>query len=180
MRFKDYIKYWEDAAVSNRAIHHLSDPKYIAFKRVNIDEVWQSIKLNMKGKVVILENPEIRTSDALSDNTRKLLSGAVLFIEEVQKDNFDDEVTKCDELEIIAQQFMAKLINDVKKFKQNKNHPYKLKGIDQNTLQLNKVGPVFGNWFGWRLTFVLNQSFENNLVLDNADWLNDTQFSIYN
>lgn len=178
MKFKEYIEYWEQAARSNKAISHNPSTGKISFKRMNIDDVWNSVKLDLKDKVMIVENPEIRTYDGGSDNYRKMMSGGVLFIEEVKLGDVNDELNKLDALETITEQFAAKIVNDVRKFKQNQNHTWKIKGLDLNTIALNKVGPLFGNWHGWRLTFTFNQTFADRLFLKNEEWINDTAFSI--
>ena len=51
-----------------------------------------------------------------------------------------------------------------------------LKGFDVNSLRFYKVGPMFTNHYGWRVEFMLNDRFSNNLQLDETKWNNETKF----
>lgn len=177
MNVTDYINYFRDAAISNKLIGHTLNGKE-SFHRFDFEQVLGKVKSNFVGVNLIIEPPTYRASDALSDNPRKNLNGAFLIVKTAKKGDDADEVNSITITESIAWQLVAKMRNDVKKYNLDKSHPNKLTGLDLNSINMEDVGPIYGNSFGWRVNFIMNQSFTNNLVLNDADWYNDTKFSI--
>jgi len=178
MKFSEYETYFLEAAKSNKKISHLASPDKKTFRRIDIEEVITGAKSSMKGLSMFLEAPEIGTRDMLSDNPRKLFEGAFLILNEAAKGNFDSEMTVLDETMDVAEQVVAKMKNDLLKHKLNANHPYKIKGFDPSSVKMFKVGPVFGNWYGWRVSFTIDQTWSNRLTLNNNDWFFDTKATI--
>lgn len=178
MKIKEYVDYWEKAARSNKRIAHNPENNVNRFRRMNVDEILTDQNTDLKEKTMILENPEFRLFDALSDNPRKMITGGLLVIAEYEKGNFDDEIEKLAEMEIVAEQMLAKVRNDAKKYNINPKYPFKIKGIDLNSIRVNKVSNLFGYWTGWRIEFTFNQTFDNQLILKNEDWTDDTAFAI--
>lgn len=177
MKFSEYVAYFEQAAKSNKLLAHGVGDN-VAFKRIDIEDVLNGIKQDMVNTCMFLENPEIRTADILSDNPRKLFNGAFLIMKNTDKGDFEQQISALDECMTISEQVLTKIVNDSRISRQNPSHPWQIKGFDVNTIGLEKVGPVFGNWFGWRVQFTINQTFTNRLVLKASDWYDDVPFSI--
>lgn len=178
MKFAEYIAYFQNAATSNKAIAHGSDGRK-TFRRIDIEEVLTGLKADMNGQIcMFLENPEIRTLDALSDNQRKLMTGAFLILQQADKIDIGKQETALDQCLEVSEQVLSKMMNDARKSLQDKTHPWKLKGFDPNTVSMEKVGPVFGYFYGWRVQFTLNQPFPGIKALDESKWFDDTKWNI--
>jgi hypothetical protein len=178
MNFAEYVAYFEALAISNKAIGHTHEGRK-SFRRIDIEEVLNGAKADMDGEVcMFLESPEIRTYDGLSDNPRKLMYGAFLIMKQADKGDYESQIAALDTCMQVSEQALAKIYNDVKKKTQSKLHPWNIAGFDPNSVQFEKVGPVFGYYYGWRMQFTINQTFSNRLVLNDAEWYNDTKFSI--
>lgn len=179
MKFLELRKYWEDAARSNRMLRHESAKGYSAFKVMDIEEIVTGLSLDMSGMVLIMENPEIRPQDSLSDNPRKNIKGAVLVVQQFEKGNFPDRDKKIDECETVCEQLMAKLFNDYRKYKDSRNHPYRIEAFDLNSIGMQKVGNLFGGyWIGWRMEYAINNTFANGLILKDEDWYHDKAWTL--
>lgn len=178
MTTAEYVNYFKEAAKSNKVLKHLETPNRITFCKMNIDEILTLLKTDLVGTSMVLENFQKRGQDLLSDNKRKIITGAFLIIKYVESGNFDAEIAALDETEAVAEQILAKITNDNIKFRHSKNHPWKIKGFDPNSVRQNVVVNLFDGWFGWRTEFSIDQTFRNNLQLVNDEWLNDTKFTL--
>jgi len=177
MKLKDYVTYFKNLAISNKKIaHNLNGKK--TFRRIDIEEVLTGLKQDVDGLSLFLENPEIKPYDALSDNPRQIYEGALLIMNSVEKGDFEEQENVLSESLEVCEQILAKIKNDVKACSMDASHPHKIHGFDFNSVRINKIGPVFGVFYGWRMTFSLNQTFNDKLVLKNTDWYNDTKFTI--
>jgi hypothetical protein len=178
MKTSEIVAYFEAAAKSNKLLHHQSTPDRITFRRMNIREVMADECHDLKDITMILENPKKRTRDALSDNPRKLITVAFLVMMPVEDDDFDGEVEAMDKCELISEQMFSKIRNDITKRKSDITHQWALKGIDLNSIVSQDVHYIFGKWHGWRNEITIDQSFYNNMMLNNADWTNDTKWTL--
>ncbi len=175
MTISEYIAYFRTTAVNNKRIAH--DPGvHDTFFEIDIEQVWQNMKLETTDMSMVIECPEIRPSDVKSDNIRKMTTGAFLIIQEVEVSNIVDRETKLNETFMIAEQIASKLINDYKIYQQDKQHPFPIKGFDPATLYWQKVGPALGQHFGWRVEFTISDTFTNGLQLDATKWNNETSY----
>ncbi len=177
MIFSDYIAYFKTAAINHKLLLHV-DNTNVTFYRMDIEEVLTGLRYKLKTKSLILENPEKNTRDLLSDNPRKIITGAFLVIGPVKKNDFADEVTVLDKCEEISEDILSKIANDCSKFKRNPNWARAIKGFDPNSIRSQKVGPLFDNFYGWRTEFQIIQTYRNNLKLDASKWNNETAFTI--
>lgn len=179
MKPSEIRAYFEASAVSNVVLSHQEPSDRIAFKSMYIEEILQSLVIDFKNITLILETIQKRTRDLLSDNKRKMITIAFLVVDRVEKGNFSQEEQVMDQTEEVSEQIVAKIINDVAKWRMNNSHPWALKGFDPNSVRQNRVRNLFnGEWFGWRTELELDQSFANHLRLKNSDWKNDTAFVI--
>jgi hypothetical protein len=178
MRHSEYIAYFEEVAKSNKLLNHLATPDRKTFRSMHIDEILNDANTDLIEISLICEHYNIRTRDLLSDNPSKIITGAYLVIKQYEKGNTSSYDEILDETLIVADQILAKIKNDNKKFIQDKSHPWKLKGFDQNSARHSPVSNLFDFWGGWRVQFEIELSHLNNLVLKDEDWNNDTRFSI--
>ena len=176
MTFLDYIEYFRVAATNNKILAHTEAHK--AFYEIDIEDILNAMKLDDNNMAMLIECPEYRTNDGKSDNLRKMTTGAFVIVQEVEKGNITDRGIKLNETYVVAEQILAKMINDQKKYSINKAHPYVIKDFDPNTVYMQKVGPILSNHFGWRVEFTINDQFTNNLQLDQNNWNNETLFNI--
>jgi hypothetical protein len=178
MTIKDFVDYFENVAKGNKIISHATPQDRVAFKRIDIEDVINGIRSDLEGVSMYLESPEIKPADALSDNPRKLFKGAFLIMKPVDVSDVDQILEALDICQTVCDQILAKILNDLKKHKINSLHPFKIKGFNVGSVDMQKVGPIFGNSYGYRFTFTLDQTFTSNLILDQADWYSDTPFKI--
>lgn len=175
MTSKEWEKYFENGARSNRILSHEDPPGRKTFIRINIDEALNAMRNDLDDICLVLENFEVQGSDALSDNPRKLITGGFWVIKPVAQGDYDAETEALEECEAVIEQMIAKFRNDAKKTKASSAHPHRIQAVGLNT-RMNKVTNVFGNWHGYRCEVVFNQTFRNNLVLKNEEWKDDTVY----
>jgi len=177
MKFVDYIDYFRNAAINHKQLLHDTNGK-VSFYRMDIEELLSGLRTNLKSISLIIESPEKRTQDLLSDNPRKVITGAFLVIGPVKKNDFNDEVSVLDKTEAITEDILSKIKNDCSKYRRDSSWPRVIKGFDPSTIRSQKVGPLFNNFYGWRTEIQINQTYSNNLILDESNWNNETKFSI--
>jgi hypothetical protein len=177
MTLNQYIAYFEGVAVSNKIIGHTHNGD-VKFRRIDIEEVLGDLKTNMSGLSMFLENPELRVVDGRSDNYRQEWQGAFLILNKIKPGDINAQISVLNQTLTVCEQILAKIKNDAAKESMQANYAWPIKGFDFNSVRINKVGPVFTTWYGWRLTFTLNQTFNNGLILQNNEWYNDTKFTI--
>ena len=178
MKYSDYVNYFKTAAINNIALSHVDTTHHTFYEIDIIDIAQESLKFKNKYLSLLLESPEKRASDNNGDNVRKFISGAFAILKEAKTGNHADRQLVLDETEEVAEQIVSKILNDAKMHLQNKNHAWKLKGFDLNSIRFYKVGPMFTNHYGWRVEFTFNDTFLNNLHLDATKWNNETPHSI--
>ncbi len=176
MKFKDYIEYFETAAINNKVIAHDPTSNVPTFHEVDMETVLTSLRLNNFRMSLIVECPEYTVDDQKSDNIRALNGGAFLILKEVKKDDKVDRRKVLDDTLDVAEQFVSKILNDCRIYLQNKFHPNVIKGFDANSVRIQKTGPFGPNYYGWRVQFTMNQTFKNGLQLNENEWNNETKF----
>jgi hypothetical protein len=177
MNFEAYVNYFEDCAKSNRTIKHASAKGYNAFAMMDIEEIVTNTSANFNGTALILENPEYRDEDLLSDNHRELISGAFLIVREYTRGDFKNRIAVRDECLTVCRQIQAKLKNDYMHRKHDRSYKYNINGIDMGSFRKNPVSGLFnGFWVGWRVSFTMNQT--TPLTLNEADWFDEKLFKI--
>ncbi len=176
MRFSEYLAYFEAAATSNKLIGHTSENK--RFFSITIDELLNVQKAKSSEISLYLLPPQIKPTDALSDNVRKVFIGEFLILKNTNAKDLSTIGAVLDETQDVAEQIIAKMKNDQSKFLMNKNHPWKIKGLDLNTVSITMNGPLMGACYGWGVDFQMNQTWTDKMLINNADWHNDTRFEI--
>lgn len=177
MTFASYIAYFKAAAESHTSIAHM-DGSNETFIKMTVDDVINGLKMNANSMVFCLEPFDFKPSDALSDNPRKMISGAFTIIDLAVKGDSSSRDTIWANTESVTVDFLSKLKNDQLKTLSNSSYTNVIKGFDLNSIRSEAIGPVFGLWYGWRTEFTINQTFTNNLQLNNANWLNDTKYTL--
>ncbi len=173
---KDYVSYWEAAANSNKILRHKRPEERIAFKRIDIEEVLAGIKADIKDIFLCLESPEVIPGDLKSDNIRAVFDGGLMVLHKADPGNHDSKIDALDVSLSVCFQLMAKVKNDVMRYRLNKAHPFKLGDFDFARVRFNKVGPVFTSFYGYRITFSFNQKYPNGGQLNDNDWFDDKNY----
>lgn len=176
MKTVDLKTYWKKAAINNKAIAHVDDTS-IHFICYSAEAALASLK-DIEDPVLALELPEMRLSDALSDNVRLNSNGAVLILKGAAQGNSSEIEQVMLETEIIAFELLTKMMNDRRKANDvGFTAPEKyMKHLDLNKVRLVDVGPVFNSKYGWRVEFDFNGPV--NLTLDESKWTNETKWTI--
>jgi hypothetical protein len=176
MKYSGYVEYFKTAAINNKALAHVNGTHETFYEVDIIDVAQESLKFKNKFMSLLLEAPSKKAGDNDSDNIRKYLSGAFAILLEAKKGDHADRQNVLDLTEDVAEEICSKILNDAKKHLQSSAHPWKLKDFDVNSLRFYKVGPMFTNHYGWRVEFMFNDRFSNNLQLDESKWNNETKF----
>lgn len=177
MTLSSYIEYFKQAAKSNKAIAHEVDGKK-TFRRLDIQEALSGIREGLKSINMFLEVPRVNGRDNLSDNPKKIQKGSFFIVQPVKAGDHEDLVTKMEECELVCEQMIAKMRNDLKKYNLNKSHSAIIAGFDLDSIEIDEAGPIYGNCFGYSVSFTFTTKWTNNLVLNNSQWFNDTAFTI--
>jgi hypothetical protein len=161
MEFSAYSNYFEALATQLRDVAHT--PEAPKFCRFNIEEILAGLAhgLVLDTPGLLLESFEGRLSED-GDNVMDNQDGAFLILKACELEDFSAQNAIIDEAKRIGLKVIAKLRHDALR-NQGLQH------FDRNSVGYEKVGPVFGNCYGYRFTF----SFFNpiSLRVDPADWL---------
>ncbi|RYE90580.1 MAG: hypothetical protein EOO37_02630 [Cytophagaceae bacterium] len=161
MNFTDYSNYFELLATKLIDVAHTPDnPK---FARFNIEEILAGLAhgLDPETPCLLLESFEGRLSEE-GDNVIDTQDAAFLIIQSCELEAFAAQNDIIDRAKQIGFKVIAKLRHDARAGEG-------LKYFERNSVGYEKVGPIFGNCYGYRFTF----SFFNgvSLKLNPADWL---------
>ena len=179
MKLLDYQNYFESAAKRNKILAHKDPLERIAFKTFDIEDIISGVAIDLKNICLFAENPQTRVGDELSDNPRKIYVGAYLIMEPCQDPGDYKKIQEIyQRTEEVAEQVLAKIWNDAKCRNSNRAHPFAIEGFNLPSVNAQTVGPVFNGWYGWRTSFSINQTFTNNLILNEDDWIGEKRFSI--
>lgn len=168
MNPEQYKSYWKIAAIKHKSImDRENDPHFCTY---GVEHILSELR-NINSPALVLEDPEYRPADGLSDNVMLQMSGAVLVLKKcITGDWADVELAKA-EMFNIAWDMMTKLQNDRRKaFNIGRPDPESLiKHLDINSIELVPVGPVFDGWHGWRLNHVVKTNKSDRLDPNNWD-----------
>ena len=161
MDFTAYSNYFEGLATQLRDVAHTAAaPKFCRF---NIEEVLAGLAhgIDPATPCLLLEAFEGRLSEE-GDNVMDNQDAAFLILRQCELEDFASQNAIIDESKRIGLKVIARLRHDARAGEG-------LQHFDRNSVGYEKVGPVFGNCFGYRFTF----SFYNPLSLryNAADWL---------
>jgi hypothetical protein len=161
VNFTDYSDYFEGLATKLRDVAHTPDnPK---FARFNIEEILAGMAhgLDPTTPCLLLESFEGRLTEE-GDNVMDTQDAAFLIMQHCELEDFAAQNAIIDLAKRIGFKVVAKLRHDARKGEG-------IKHFDRNSVGYEKVGPIFGECFGYRFTF----SFFNpvSLAVNPADWL---------
>ncbi|MGI4870451.1 MAG: hypothetical protein ACRYFX_04645 [Janthinobacterium lividum] len=161
MTFTAYSNYFEDLATRLRDVAHT--PAAPKFCRFNIEEILAGLAhgIDPSTPCLLLESFEGRLSEE-GDNVMDNQDGAFLIMKYCALEDFAAQNAIIDQAKSIGLKIVARLRHDARQ-------GLGLLHFDRNSVGYEKVGPVFGDCYGYRFTF----SFFNPLSLrvDPADWL---------
>ena len=174
MTLKVYRNYFEKLARQNIALSHNPEQGKKSYMDILIDDVVNQVSYDLTGICLFLEKPTIKPYDALSDNPRKIFNGGFLIMEPFKNSGDPDEKNLIlERTEELTEDIISKIKNDQKLANNNKFYEFPIKGFDLNTVYTESVGQIFNDWYGWRTSFSINQTYRNNLILDASKWRTD-------
>lgn len=163
MLYSEYISYFRNIAIKLKSIGHTDEVK--RFTRINIEEVLNSsMTLDLNNVCMTLEAYETGVDNNFSDNLRDIKTGALMILKHATSGDLDSQDSVLSETEQVVLSIISKMKKDMR-------DNVLIKHLDLGSLQINKVGPVFDNCFGWRLTFSFDESLNANVVYKTSDWL---------
>lgn len=135
------------------------------FYRFNMNEIMGSFRAGVQVPALLLESHssdlESQTNMVSNFNARKI--NFLLLDFTGKADNFNKQDEVLDKLENIALDIISYLV------KQNKNPKHFLFGMfDINTVQIEKVGPLFDNMYGWNVLYTLKD--HEPMTYDDTKW----------
>lgn len=177
MNFSEYVDYFRTCAINHKVIAH-NPPTVNSFYRMDIEEVLNGLRAKLASTSLILENPELFYDDLLSDNKRKIWRGAYLIVKQAKKNDFDDETQVLSDTLTIGEEVLSKLFNDSQKHRKNNTYTPAIGTFHPERVRIQKVGPLFDNYYGWRFEIEFNQAANRSLRLDATKWNSETEFTI--
>lgn len=159
------INYFLDIATRLKEIEHTTEnPKYA---QVNLSEYMEKlvVDLNMASPVLLLNYPHSRIQDKLSDNPHEFVTITFLVIQEIETNNFEEEIQILDLTKTICLKILSKIYEDTK----NRNF---LSGMNRNTVKMSILRDEPNtNIFGHIVEFEANSNLTEQLYFREEDWL---------
>lgn len=157
--------YFEQCAVSNRAISHVpGDPKKCRFFKLAIEDLESNMRSKFKGLSLVLEYGSVREGDQLSDNPYLYQQHAFWILCPIEKRGDTQEVSDKDsECYEVALQVYTKLRND--------KMSRKFKGLDPGSFSMVPFINLDGTAVGYRCTFTYSTPAP---FINLNDWNNET------
>lgn len=153
-RYADYVAYFRSQVSDHPAFLYPEGEKH--FYLWHLEDFDKGLNRAPSGFHFLLEDPE---SD-ISDNQNKLyldrVVGSYVIVHRVKADDIDDEIEVASACKQLAMNFLGKLIKD--KLKQ------RIVSFDPNSVKGMKIGPVWDNYFGFRLEFRIDTSATDALI----------------
>jgi hypothetical protein len=153
----EIVKFHETIAMAHVDIN--------GFYRFNVNEIIGQFRAGIGTPALLLESHssdlESQTKMVSNFNSRKI--SFLLLDFAGATDNFDKQNQVLDALENIALDIISYLVT------QNKTNGSWLFGMfDINSVQIEKVGPIFDNMYGWNVIYSLKN--HESMVLDPTKW----------
>ena len=164
MDFAPYSEYFENLARRLKDIGHT--PEQPKFCRFNIEEVLDGLAtdLDLSTPVLLLESFEGHLNDNGGDQVFDGQDAAFLIMQDCDLTDFVAQNAIIDLAKRIGLKIIARLRKDARQ-----RLPGALPVFDLNKVNYQKVGPVFGNAYGYRFTFGWDEPI--SVVVNEADWL---------
>lgn len=160
----EYEAYFKDMAVKHADIIH-DDESNKHFYLADISEILTELRSGFSDYVVIVESYEGYGSDNRSSFLSKEKTGAFMLLKNVSsrsKVNMDKNAALT-WTEEVGWQFIAKMYND------SITIGHTFYGLfDLNTVNFQKVGPLYDDYYGWRFEF--SWTDKQNIRYDATKW----------
>lgn len=166
LNVSQYISYFEGIATNHKEIAHKEDEKH--FCRMNIEEVLTGLRSGILTPALILESFEGSLVDNKSDNILADRTGAFMILKKVEVDDFTQENEYLDDCERIGLEIIKRIRRDARIVPIQNRTP---KIFNLNSVEWQKIGPLFDNFFGYRFTFKMSDT--ENMSYDKAKWLDE-------
>lgn len=158
MSNEEQEEYFADLAARFRPIGHTE--KAPRFARFNIEEVvtgFAHSELDLSQYCLLLEAPSGQLQDNDGDGFFDNQEIAFMIVREVELRNFVEEKQVLSRSRELALSILTKVLAE--------GH---FTDLDENTIGYEKVGPVFGNCFGYRYYFTAVSTVQ--LAIDPDEW----------
>ena len=157
MNNQEQKAYFEQLATQYRPIGHTRDAP--RFCRYNMDEVVTGLRqnLDLSQYCLLLEAPTGTLENNQGDGNFDNQEIAFMVIRMVEERNFDEEEQVLSESRRMGVQLLARIIEQGE-----------FADLDLDSIEYDKIGPVFGNCFGYRYT--ITAVSEISLATDPAEW----------
>jgi hypothetical protein len=159
MTNEQYEEYFEDLATRYAPIGHTA--KKPRFARFNIEEVVTGLvhQLDLSKYCLLLEAPSGQLEDNGGDGYFDNQEIGFMIVRQVELRNFAEEKRVLSESRRQALQIVARILEEGR-----------FSDLDENTIQYEKVGPIFGtlNCFGYRFSFTASDALE--LASEPDEW----------
>ncbi len=156
-----YIEYFRQIATEHKEIN--------GFYMMDINEILDGLRSTVRYPALILENLSGSYMASNLDNPLEVINGGFLIIDHLPNpDDFQGEVAIIDQMKLIGQQVIARMLHD--KMKCEPLTEKAIPGFDINTVTFEVVGPLFNNDFGVIMNFRiidLVDLFINELLWEN-------------
>ena len=161
----EYISYFRTIATNNKAIAHTNTEKH--FYRIDISEVLEALRSDINYPALLLENHSGQIIDALSDNPKDSVNFGFAVVKAVDNrtDNYTDVENALSACHDICRQIISKMWKDAKR------QDTIVQSIDLNTVTYEKVGPVFDNCYGYRVSGSIIAKAD--IYFNTAEWNNE-------
>lgn len=161
----EFIDYFESIAKNNRAIGHIpNDANHKRFFRFDIEELLGSMANRFRALSLVLEHPEDREEDNLSDNPRLIQQCAFWIVSPIGSNKDFDAVNAVrEQCYNVSHQVYTKLRNDAS--------IGVYKGFKRGTFQRTAQTDISGTVVGYRCSYVMENSIQYNLNPD--EWFNE-------
>lgn len=166
--FQRYTEYFEKLATECLAIAHSEEKK--RFVLIDIDEVINGLrtKIDFNNFCLLLEAYETSLPANTVDNIRQRCSGAFMVLKHVPAKGSDQErYDVLQEAEEIVFTLLSRLKKEASENLQQKTIP---NWIDFNSININKVGPLWDSCYGWRVMFTFQPSANPALKYVQENW----------
>lgn len=147
-----------EIASNSTAINHR--PEAPKFCRFNLDEAFSKLRadLDLTTHVLLLEDVTGEIDDNQADQPFDNQAIAYLVMKQVEENDFPGERDALNEARRIGKAILAMLLRKMPELR-----------LDQAQLKYDKVGPLFGNAYGYRFSFIHAEPL--NLAIQAGDWL---------
>lgn len=170
---EQYKQYGEQIARRHKAIGHSDTERH--YTMFTAEDALSGLR-NMESPLLAAELPEIRFVDEGSDNVHMVMNGAYLILKKCRAGEGNAIVKAYEEMHVIALDIVRKFLNDRRMaLKMGRKKPESLlHHLQVNGIHLVDVGPVFENYYGWRIDFPCQTAIE--MDLDKTKWIGEVAF----